>query len=111
MSAFYYASQSKVALEAVYDGLSRTFDLPPFEFDSHDSWRYAWSEREGLHVNVTKCRNTRIIETWDPTCPTGVNYQLVFTAPRELPAFQATAFELLGAEVIRYGKSSGDSAA
>jgi hypothetical protein len=111
VSAFYYASLSKVELEAACQGLSRAFDLPPFEFDCDDSWRYAWSEREGLRVNVTKAQNSRTIETWDPACPAGVNYQLILSAASELPHFQATATELLGAEFIRYGKPADDPAA
>ena len=98
----YFAAKSGAKLEAVCEALGAGFDLPPFEFDSHDTWRYAWSEGRGLRLNVTKARGYRTIETWMPDCPTGVNYQVILTAESEPPDFAARLAEALGCEPVRY---------
>jgi hypothetical protein len=60
----YYAARSGALLEAACEALSAVFDLPPFRFDSHDYWRYGWSEGHGLRLNVTRASDHRTIETW-----------------------------------------------
>ena len=98
----YFAARSTAQLEAVCEGLRMELELPEFAFDVHDTWRYGWSEREGLRLNITKAQDYRTIETWIPGSPTGVNYQLILTADLEPPKFVAVAAELLGTEVVRY---------
>jgi hypothetical protein len=92
-------------LESVCEVLSAAFDLPPFEFDTHDTWRYAWSESQDLHLNVTKARGYRTIETWMQGCPSGVNYQVILTAESEPPEFASRLAEALGCETVRYAFS------
>jgi hypothetical protein len=105
----YFASRSLAQLEAVCEGFRVAFDLPEFAFDTHDTWRYGWSEGESLRLNITRARDFQTIESWIPDCPTGANYQLILTTDREPPMFVAKAIELLGADVVRYHQSQSDS--
>jgi len=105
----YFAAKSREPLEAVCTGLAEALGLPKFEFDSHDTWRYAWSERSGFKLNITKSRDYRTIETWIAGCPAGVNYQLILTTDHEPPEFLASARQLLNADVIRYAELSPGS--
>jgi hypothetical protein len=89
----------------VCEALQSVFGLPPFVFDSHDNWRYAWSETEGLRLNVTQADDDRTVETWMPRCPRGVNYQVLLSAAREPPDFAARLAGILGSEVVRYAES------
>ena len=98
----YYAAKSRAKLESVCEALSATLGLPPFEFDSHDTWRYAWSEGPGLRLNVTRASGDRTIEAWMPHCPSGVNYQVILTAESEPPGFASRLAAVLGSEVARY---------
>ena len=98
----YFAAGSGAKLETVCEALSAASDLPPFEFDSHDTWRYAWSEGQGLRLNVTKARGYRTVETWMPGCPSGVNYQVILTAEREPPGFASRLGTALGSEAVQY---------
>jgi hypothetical protein len=102
----YFAARSDVKLESVCEALGAEFDLPPFEFDSHDTWRYACSEGRGLRLNVTKARGYRTVETWIPGCPTGVNYQVILSADGEPPGFASQLAKALGSEAVRYATSS-----
>jgi len=97
----YFAARSGAKLEGVCEALSAGFDLPPFEFDSHDTWRYAWSEGRGIRLNVTKARGYRTVETWMPGCPIGVNYQVILTAESEPPDFASRLAAALGSEAVR----------
>ncbi|WZO98814.1 hypothetical protein EP7_000405 [Isosphaeraceae bacterium EP7] len=97
----YFAARSEATLESVCEALSAAFDLPPFEYDSHGTWRYAWSEGRGLRLNVTKARDYRTVETWIPGCPSGVNYQVILTAESELPGFALRLAKALGSEAAR----------
>jgi hypothetical protein len=98
----YFAARSGAKLESVCEALGAAFDLPPFEFDSHDTWRYAWTEGRGLRLNVTKARGYRTVETWMPGCPAEVNYQVILTAESEPPGFASRLAAALGSEVMRY---------
>jgi hypothetical protein len=98
----YFAARSEAQLEGVCETLGAAFDLPPFEFDSHDTWRYAWSEGRGLRLNVTKARGYHTVETWMPGCPSGVNYQVIMTAEGEPPDFASQLEAALGSEAVRY---------
>jgi hypothetical protein len=98
----YYAARSGAKLESLCQALGEEFDLPQFEFDSYDTWRYAWSERRGLRLNVTNARGYRTVETWIPGCPNGVNYQVVVTAESEPPGFASRLAAVLRSEVVRY---------
>src|SRR4051794_3205327 len=103
---FYYAAGSKAELEAVCDALRVAFDLPAFTFDAHDTWRYAWSNGDHLRLNVTRARDSHTIETWMPSCPRGVNYQVILTAACEPTDFSAQLAAILEAGVTRYDSRS-----
>ncbi len=102
-SNLHYGARSKENLEDVCKALSEVFSLPPFTYDSHGTWRYAWSGGEYLRLNVTQARDRRTIETWIPNSPSGVNYQVILTAPCEPPNFTAQVAAILHAEIVRYG--------
>lgn len=101
----YYAARSKATLEGVCEALSQAFDLPPFEFDGHDTWRYAWSEGHSLRLNITRASNYRTVETWMPSCPSGVNYQVILSAKAVPAGFELRLAEVLGSVVTRYAES------
>ena len=98
----YFAARSGTALESVCEALGTALALPPFEFDSHGTWRFAWSEGRGLRLNITKARGCRTIETWMSGCPSGVNYQVILTAENEPPGFASNLAMALGSEAVRY---------
>jgi hypothetical protein len=99
---FYYSARSEVALEAACEALSEAFALPAFTYDTHDTWRYAWSSGDHLRLNVTRTKGSRTIETWMPNCPRGVNYQIILTAACEPPSFVSLLAAILDAAVARY---------
>ena len=101
----YYAARSGASLDTVCEALRGTFGLPPFVCDSHDNWRYAWSEGEGLRLNVTKADDDCTVETWLPGCPRGVNYQVILSAASEPPDFAVRLAKILRSEVVRYAAS------
>ena len=101
----YYAARSGARLDTVCEALRGTFGLPPFVCDRHDTWRDAWSEGEGLRLNVTQADDARTVETWMPRCPPGVNYQVILSAAREPPDFTGRLAEILRSEVVRYAAS------
>lgn len=107
----YYAARSRAKLETVCETLSATFGLPPFEFDSHDDWRWGGSEGQNLGLNVTRSQEFRTIEAWMPGCPPGVNYQVILTAESEPIGFASRLAEILSSEVIRYATSDRQSEA
>ncbi len=98
----YFAARSGATLESVCEALGTALALPPFEFDSHDSWRFARSEGRGLRLNITEARGYRTIETRMPGCPSGVNYQVILTAESEPPGFALNLTRALGSEAVRY---------
>ena len=98
----YFAARSEAKLESVCETLGAAFELPPFEFDGHDTWQYAWSEGRGLRLNVTKAKGCHTVETWMPGCPGGVNYQVILTAEVEPPDFASRLATALGSEAVRY---------
>jgi hypothetical protein len=99
---FYYAALSNEKLEVVCEALSEAFGLPSFMYDAHDTWRYAWSRGDHLSLNVTRTEDNRTIETWMPSCPRGVNYQIILKAGRESSNFAARLTAILGADVTKY---------
>lgn len=99
---FYYAVRSAVKLQAACEGLQLAYGLPEFQFDSHDTWQYAWSRGVDMHLNVTRAKDYKTIETWIPGCPAGVNYQLIVTALNAPQDFESVAGKLLGSPVVRY---------
>jgi len=98
----FFAAKSDAELEGVCIALQDSFELPPFEFDSHDTWRYAWSENAAMRLNVTQAEDDRTVETWMAGCPSGVNYQVILTAGSEPPGFASRLCDVLGSEVVRY---------
>lgn len=102
MNCFYYAALSRLRLEATCEALQKEFSLPDFTFDSHDNWRYAWSECGGTHLNVTKASDETTITTWMSTCPAGVNYQIILTAKDEPEGFLSFLTKVLGSPVRKY---------
>lgn len=105
----YYAARSAAGLESVCEALSAALELPPFVFDSHDTWRYAWSECRGLRLNVTQARGYHTIETWMPDCPSGVNFQVILTADVEPTDFASMLADALRCEATRYATSETNS--
>ena len=99
---FYYAARSDAELAVVCQALRTRFNLPPFEFDAHDTWRYAWSESAAMRLNVTVADDNRTIETWMPSCPTGVNYQVILSAVASPYGFAFRLAEVLGSAVVPY---------
>ncbi len=99
---FYFAARSEATLEKVCEALRVDFDMPPFQFDGHDDWRWGMSEGDDLALNVTRARGYRTIETWMPVCPQSVNYQIILTAECEPEGFASRLAEILDGNVIRY---------
>jgi hypothetical protein len=102
----YYAALSNADLDEVCEALRIKFGLPPFEFDSHDTWRYAQSTGVGMRLNITKADDVSTIETWMPDCPKGVNFQVILSVESEPADFVTHLSEILGSEVVRYAKTA-----
>ena len=106
----YYAARSTVELEDVCEALEISLDLPPFEFDGHDTWRYAWSDNDIIGLYVTEADDFQTIETWIAGCPQGVNYQVSLCAEGEPPDFAWRLVRALKSEAVRFAERvSSDS--
>ena len=51
--------------------------MPAFDFDREESWDYAYSERPGLGLNVSRARKPGVIDSWVPGTPDGSVYQII----------------------------------
>jgi hypothetical protein len=98
----YFAAFSDTNLESVCSGLQSRFALPHFEFDSHDSWRYAIARTPAIGFNVTRADDARTIENWMGDCPTGVNFQIIADYDVEPIDLVTVLRNLLKANPIRY---------
>jgi hypothetical protein len=101
---WYYAAKSDLPLRAVCKSLRDRFNLPPFTFDTHDNWEYGWSERAGLHLNVTRADDDTTIQGWMADCPPGVNYQVIVTSASQPPEIVDALSRALEAAVQQYAQ-------
>ncbi len=76
----YFACYSDAPLERVTAVLQIENWTPPFIFDQHENWEYAWAKTDEFEINITKSDDNTTIETWMNSCPSGVNYQIIITA-------------------------------
>lgn len=97
-------------METVCEVLQTSFDLPPFEYDCHDNWRYAYAGNDFLHVNVTKADDNSTIETWIDNCPKGANFQICLTSASEPPQFLLQLKNAMNCEVVRYAVVTPENA-
>ena len=64
-------------LDEVTAALRGALEMPAFDFDGEGSWDYAYSERPGLGLNVTRARKPGVIDSWVPGTPDGSVYQII----------------------------------
>lgn len=98
----YYVARSKRKLEDVCSELADAFELPSFVIDCHDTWRYGWSKSENVALNVTRDRGYRVIETWVPNTPSGMNYQILVESSEEAKDTLAILERVLRCKVHRF---------
>ncbi|MCT4613436.1 MAG: hypothetical protein N4A49_01015 [Marinifilaceae bacterium] len=73
------ALYSELSLIDFCNRISVLFELPEFVFDCENETEWGESEKDYLHINVSRPYETGTLKEWDDTVPDGCNFGISIT--------------------------------